>query len=211
MKKSLLIFTAILLLFSTVHYSQSFYSPVSNLKGFHSAYFQSGVKLNSSNSVSTSLSGVDVETQFVGFAGYQYWFDNEWSLNAFGGMFNVKSNTSIAGVSSISIFPTLMGVSYYPENLTLGDVGRVYFSGNIGIYSGTGTKASTDPLNIGTTTINESVLGVTAGAGVDVFVTNWLRLGPYLSYHFVSEFSEVIGERKNYSGPVFSFNAGFVF
>lgn len=212
MKKNTLFIVLIFFIFISTNYSQSFYSSTNtDLAGRSSVYIQGGTKLNSGSSANVSIASVETDMQFIGFIGYQYWFNNEWSLNGFGGMFNAASNVSPANVSSISIYPAMFGASYYPESLTLGDVGRVYFSASMGVYNGSGSKTTFSFSNFGTEVINESVFGAAAGAGIDLFISDWIRFGPSLSYHFVSQFSEVVGDRRDYSGPVFGFTAGILF
>ncbi len=211
MKKSAFLIISLFLIFTITAYSQSFYSPVQDLSGYSSIYIQAGSKLNSSSSASVSITGIKTDVQFVGFIGYQYWINNEWSLNSFAGAFKAASSVSIGNVSSISIYPAMFGASFYPEDLTLGDIGRVYFAASLGVYNGSATKAYFSFSNVGTEVTNESVFGAAVGAGIDLFFFDWLRLGPSLSYHFVTEFSEVVGDRNDYSGPVFAFSAGVLF
>ncbi len=183
---------------------------ITNLSGAHSVYFSAGFKMNSSTSASVSTLEVKTETNFIGFIGYQYWFSNEGAVNLTVGSFSSESNVSYMNISSNSIVPILFGFSYYPKKLSLGRVGRVRVGANMGIYMGNASKTNVSFVNIGSSAVNETVFGVEPNAGVDFFVTNWLRIGPSISYHFISEFKEVIGDRKNYSGPVFLFNIGVV-
>jgi hypothetical protein len=206
----------ILILISSISISQSnegssLQGEPINLTGVHSIYISFGFKMNSSNSTIASASGVKAETNFIGSLGYQYWWDNQWAMNVSAGVFSAEANVEYANVSSISIMPVLFGVSFYPEALTLGRTGRVHFGLNVGGYMGSGTRTGinlNNILNAGTSSVSETVFGAEPNAGIDFFVSKWLRLGPAISYHFVSEFSEVIGNRKNYSGPVFSVNVG---
>lgn len=212
MKKNTLLIVLIFFILSSSNFSQTYYSSTNtNLAGRSSVYIQGGTKLNSGSSANVSAASVETDMQFIGFVGYQYWFNNEWSLNGFGGMFNAASKVSAANVSSISVYPAMFGASYYPESLIIGDIGRVYFSASLGVYNGTGTKTSFSFSNLGAEVINESVFGAAVGAGIDLFPLDWLRVGPSLSYHFVSEFSQVVGDRRDYSGPVFGFTAGILF
>ncbi|MHC1739153.1 MAG: hypothetical protein AB9882_14190 [Ignavibacteriaceae bacterium] len=214
MKKSLMLSVIILILINSISHSQNIEENSStnknmNLNGSHSICMSFGFKMNSGTSVNTSLTEVKTETNFISTIGYKYWFDNQWSVNISAGLFNVETNSNYTKLSSISVVPVLFGFSFYPEFLTLGKVGRVHFGVNSGIYFGSAVKTSTgDLINSETTVVNETVFGAEPNAGIDFFVSKWILLGPAISYHFVSEFKEVIGNRKNYSGVVFSVKIG---
>ncbi len=215
MKKSLRFLTVIFFLLSSMTYPQSvknnsLNTTSINLKGKHSLFLQAGFKINSSSSVQTTITDVEAETNVMGCIGYQYWFDPEWSVNVSTGIFNAESNVNLTNISSIAIIPVLFGFSYYPEALSLGTVGRIYFGINTGIYTGSGTKTNLNFSDFGTSTVNETVLGIAPHAGIDFYISTWLRIGPVISYHLISEFQEVMGNRKNYSGPVFCFNVGIL-
>lgn len=197
--------------FAQINENDNSTSTVRNLAGTHSIYVNIGFKMNSSSSANATVYEVKSETNLIGSIGYQYWFDNQWSVNASLGLFSAEADVNYTNVSSTSIIPVLFGISFYPKALSLGRVGRVHFGVNTGVYirsrSSTGVNLD-NPLNIGTSSVNEEVFGVEPNAGIDFIVSKWIKIGPSLSYHFISEYKEVIGIRKNYSGPVFSINIG---
>ncbi|MBU0473020.1 MAG: hypothetical protein KKF62_02525 [Bacteroidetes bacterium] len=208
----------ILILISSISYSQineenDSPNEIRSLTGIHSIYMNLGFKMNSSTSANATVSEVKAESNFIGFIGYQYWLDMQWSVNATMGVFSAEANVNYTNVSSISIIPLLFGISYYPEALSLGRVGRVHFGVNTGIYMGSGSKSSVNfnnLSNIGASSVNETVFGVEPNVGIDFFLSKWIKIGSAVSYHFLSEFKEVVGNRKNYSGPVFSINIGIL-
>lgn len=216
MRKSLLLSAISLIVICSNSFSQTIEKSYStsfdrDLTGIHSIYINFGFKVNSGTSVNTTVSGVKAETNFTGSLGYQYWFDNQWSINASIGVFSAKTDVNYTNVNSISIVPILFGISYYPEALSLGSVGRVHFGVNTGVYIGSGSKTGVslnNLSNIGTSSVNETVFGVEPNAGIDFFLSKYIKIGPSVSYHYVSEFQEVIGNRKNYSGPVFTIHFG---
>ncbi len=182
-----------------------------NLSGTHSLYMNSGFKMNSGSSANATVSEVKTETNFTGSIGYQYWFENQWSVNVSAGFFSAASDVNYTNVSSIRIYPVLFGISYYPQVLSLGSVGRVHFGVNTGVYIASGSRTGVNlshPGNSGTSSVNETVFGIEPNVGIDFLVSKWIKIGPAVSYHMVSEFKDVIGKRKNYSGPVFSLNFG---
>lgn len=180
------------------------------LEGYNSIYLLTGVKMNSSSSANASLSDVKAESNFQLSLGYQYWFTEEWAVNASVGLFSAEADVKYTNVSAISIIPVLFGFSYYPEVLALGKTGRAHLGLNAGAYIGSATQNNLSLNNFGSSAVSETVFGVEPNAGIDFIVSNWLKIGPSISYHFVSQFNEVIGKRKNYSGPVFSLNIGLL-
>ena len=178
-----------------------------NLIGRHTLFIEGGLKANSNTSVTTNLSGVEVKTGFLGSMNYGYWFDNEWSLTLSAGIFASGTSARLNNVETDAIIPLLFGIRYYPEKFSLGSVGRVYAGLALGQYMGNGTRTIT---LLRTETITESVFGGEASIGCDLFFTSWFKFGPKLSYFFLGDFKEVIGDRKNLSGAAFSFDFGFV-
>ncbi|MBK7107414.1 MAG: outer membrane beta-barrel protein [Ignavibacteriae bacterium] len=207
MKNEILIIVVILFVITSTVYSQS----NMNLNGTNSINVSFGFKMNSTTSASTTLSEVNTETNILIDLNYQYWFDNQWSVDASVGTFGASANVNYSNISTVTIIPLLFGFSYYPEKLAIGDVGRIHFGLNTGIYigSGTQTKTSLDNLfSIGSDVVNETVFGVEPNLGIDFFISSWLKIGPKISYHFISNFKEL--GNKGYSGGVFAINLGIL-
>jgi hypothetical protein len=178
-----------------------------NLAGRHSVYFESGFKMNSKTTVVTNANNVETRTGFVGSFNYAYWFEDEWALTLSAGVFGAETSVKFNNVEANAIVPILFGVRYYPAKFALGSVGRVYTGLALGSYMGTATKTKT---LFSTETLSESVFGGQVFAGIDMFVTSWLKFGPKLSYYFLGDFKEIIGTEKNLSGAAFSLDFGFV-
>lgn len=138
---------------------------------------------------------------------YGYWFDEEWSLTFSAGVFGAGTSVRYNNVETKAVIPVLFGMRYYPAKFSLGSVGRVYAGLALGRYMGSGTRVRA---LFTTETFTESVFGGESSLGVDLFVTSWFKLGPKLSYHFLGDFSEIVGTKKNLSGAAFSFDFGFV-
>lgn len=181
-----------------------------NLQGVHSVYLLAGMKINSSSSANATLTAAKSEINAQFSLGYRYWFTNEWAVNASVGFFGAETDVNYSKVESITIIPILFGFNYYPQTLTLGNVGRAFVGMNAGAYMGNATKNNFSFNNLGSGSVSETVFGIEPNAGIDFIVSNWLRIGPSLSYHFISDFKEVIGNKKNYSGPIFSINVGLL-
>jgi hypothetical protein len=204
MKKLILLGIFCALIFQTTSIAQL--EPV-KLMGRHTITVEGGAKTNSNTSVTTGASGVDVKSGFVGSLNYGYWFDEEWAITLSVGGFGMGAKTSFNNVETSSVMPILFGAKYYPSKLALGAVGRIYFGLAAGDYMGFATKTQNIFNN---SVVSESVFGGQLSAGMDFFVASWLKFGPKLSYHFMGDFSEVIGTKKNLSGAAFSVEFGIV-
>ena len=198
-----------LLVIQSVSFAQD--GPI-NLSGRHSIFIDGGFKTNSTTSVIISSGTVETNTGFVGSINYSYWFENEWAMTFSAGVFGASTSTKFNGVETSGIVPLLFGVRYYPEKLSLGSKGRFYAGLSLGQYIGFATQAIKTESIFGAQaeTISESVFGGTADLGIDVFVASWFKIGPKLSYHFLSDYNKIIGTRKNLSGTSFAIEFGFV-
>ncbi len=123
----------------------------------------------------------------------------------------MESNVDYSGISSVNITPLLFGFAYYPDDVSLGDAGRVYVGLDAGVYIRTGSEVGLSTDDFASSTVSETAFGAAPKVGIDFFIKDWLRLGPVLSYHFVTEYEENIGGRTNNSGPALSLNLGVVF
>jgi hypothetical protein len=191
----------------SVLYSQE-ENPYMNLKGRHSITMSMGFKTNSTMTTNINPFGVETHSGFVGSIAYGYWFDNQWAINFEGGILGAETSAKFYDVSTKSIIPILFGIKYYPAFLSMGDVGRVYGGINFGAYIGFSTQSS---YWLNDEIISENVFGVQPIIGVDLFVADWLKIGPSLSYHILGDFNEIIYPKKNYSGLEFLVNFGVVF
>ena len=197
-----------------------FFQPISfaqtepiKLLGSHSITIECGTKTNSTISTSTSLSGIDVKAGFIGSLCYGYCFDEEWAFTLSGGVFGAGVNTTFNNVETNAVLTFLTGIKYYPTELSLGSKGRVYVGLSLGQYTVFATRSiRTESINGPLTeTINESVFGGQASVGIDFFIAAWFKIGPKLSYHFMGDFEQAIGTKKNLSGTAFSLEIGSVF
>lgn len=180
-----------------------------NLTNRNSLSLIGGTVINNSTSTTVGVTGVNAEVNALGIIEYEHHFSNEWSLGLSAGLFSVASSVNVLGVSSILIYPTFFDVLYYPNNFAFGKSTRAYAGIGVGVYNAQADKVGVFPA--GVSSINETVFGVRPHVGIDIFIVDWFKFGPNISYHLMSDFSEVIGERKNYSGPAFSLRFGFMF
>jgi hypothetical protein len=180
-------------------------SPI-DLTDCHTIGVSGGAKTNSRTVVATDLSGVSLETGFIGFFQYGYWFDPQWQLNITVGIFGAKMDTDYLGTKINATMPVLFGVSYAPLALAMGKAGRPFVGIAPGVYVQTASSTSIVP-PFATETSSETVLGARFIVGADLFPARWLRITPSLSYHLMGEFSK----GGSYSGAEFSVGLGVVF
>lgn len=178
------------------------------LKGKHSIYFEGGFKTNSQTSVVTVFNTVETKTGFIGSLNYGYFWDEEWALNFSAGIFGAEANTKYNNTEVNGIASVLFGIRYYPANLSLGDIGRVYIGSSIGQFIGFATKTKN---LFSTENLSESVLGAQIIVGFDWYIASWFKIGPSFSYYLMEDFKKVIGTENNMSGGGFSFDFGFLF
>ncbi len=196
-----------------------------NLKGRHSISMSIGMRTNSNSMIIRTPSifsdwyhendNLDIKGGFMGTFSYNYWFEDEWSVNFQVGIisadvnldyFSENRNDDYTNVASNTITPVLMGFKYYPKFLSMGSIGRVYAGINFGAYIGTASRSS---LWLFHETIIETVFGAEPNAGVDLFVAKWLRLGPCLTYNVHTNFKSSTLNNDDAFG--FMVNMGVVF
>jgi hypothetical protein len=205
MKTKIVLFFIIVLL-SNFMFAQT--ANNENLKNRHSIGLYGGFKGNSQVAVSAIPTITDMKTGFMGGIEYGYWFADEWQVGLSAGLVAANSNLHFVNVESNAVIAVLFGFKYYPANLKLGEVGRVYASFFAGPYVG---MAQNESGMIGSVkTITETVIGGQAGVGIDLFVARWLKIGPALNYNFMGDLNEIAGEKKNFSGLAFVVNYGIV-
>jgi hypothetical protein len=151
---------------------------------------------------------------FMGGLTYSYWLQEDlaMSISLLGmvGDLETKTATSEVSTHTVTVAPILMGVRYYLPRSSFETSWRPFLSVGMGPYIGTETKSE----------INQTVLveqsTVTAfggflGGGIDFILSRHFTIGLNTGYHFMTDFSEPLGGRDNYSGPEFSIGFGYVF
>jgi hypothetical protein len=177
------------------------------LKGSSAFSISPGVKTNSTMVAITNGTNISTQSGFTGFFSYGYWFAEEWQIHLQAGVFVAEANITTTNVSAKSIIPLLFGIRYYPSFLSFGDFGKTYFGLSAGAYIGAGVNISG---SITTTQSTEAKQGFETIMGLDLFLTNWLKIGPSVAYHKFGDYSKIVSETKNYSGAEFALNMGIV-
>lgn len=191
---------------------------VRSLKGKHGLQVNLGVLGQASTTNQISFAGLTTESNAKDFSGsvaYTYWFERDWAVHASIGFLDADVTTSIGGdrgtlTESAGVVPILLGLRYYPSELAPSTAMRPYLAGAIGPYLG---YHSRDRIGFGIASDyrSETAAGAYAGAGIDWFVGNIVKIGLNGGYHFVSDFDRPIGTEENFSGAEFSVTVGFIF
>lgn len=161
-----------------------------------------------------SPSGVSSAAQSSGFIGglsFSHWWAEDLSFVASIGMLNAEASSSVTPGAFVqrasTVVPLLLGVQYYVPSSTLDSDLRPYITASVG--PAMGFEARNDLL--GQVARKESAIDLHVGAGVDFRLSNLFKAGVGAGYHLMSDFSEPVGARKNYSGPSFHFSIGILF
>ena len=176
----------------------------------HTIMVSGGMKFNSHTSAAVSNGSVQSDLGITGFVGYEYRFNPYWSVNTHIGMFGVESDVGVSGVSNITISYILIGFRYDPEFLALADNLQLYGGLNMGSFIGTASQTGMSGFSPTVSTVTETQFGGQVLFGMDVYVSDWLKIGPMFSYSFIPDFNKVVGELTNYSGGALSVTLGLL-
>ena len=151
---------------------------------------------------------------FAGALGYDSFTREDLALGISVGVLDGETSTAVGPTgtssSSASVVHILLGVTYYPEALRIGQTLRPWVSGSAGPYIGASTNSQTAPV-VSSETVTETVLGARLAAGIDWHVGRQLKLGLTFGYHLVEEFDQLIGNTDDYSGAEVSLLLGLHF
>lgn len=166
---------------------------------------------SNNNSVSVGQFNLNTSGNIPGVKLKLNYYKNNYSMFASLGVYGteLKNEVSVFNTSSSSsvIVPLLVGFNYY-FNLTDDEVPlKPYVSAAAGMYIGFQQKSAILSVESRTET---SIGGIVSG-GVDFELLNWLKLNLEAGYNFVSDFNNLIGTKKNYSGAELSIGMGLKF
>lgn len=153
---------------------------------------------------------------------YGYWLQENLSVNLSLGMMAVEadSRAGIAtdsrmwslGVSqhSVAVVPLLLGLRYYIPPPAPDTPVRPYVAAGTGVYLGYEARNE-----VGLRMLQESrtltAAGGHLGGGIDIQAGRHVMVGVNAGYHFVTDFTEPLGGRENYSGPEFGIGISWLF
>jgi len=183
---------------------------------------QLGLKVgmwSQTNSVRTeiALSGVETTVGNNGAMGgifYGHWIQENFELtvNIEGMALDVSTESGLFGVSSetSSVSAFLIGGKYYFVNSTLQSSVRPFVRGSVGPFIGSQSSNTISP-SIIVESRTETAIGAQFAGGLSFLTTSYLMRQIEVSYNLMTDFDAAIGGSKNYSGPGFSFNCGWLF
>lgn len=153
---------------------------------------------------------------------YGYWLQENLSVNLSLGTMAVEavSRAGLAvgppvwspGVSQhvVAVFPLLLGLRYYIPRPTPDTPVRPYVAAGAGVYVGYEARNE-----VGLRILQESrtltAMGGHLGGGIDIQAGRHVMFGANAGYHFVTDFTEPLGGRENYSGPEFGLGISWLF
>lgn len=185
-------------------------SPFGNLAGRSrigaSFGFRSGNAQQTGWGYGTSvISGAENLT--LGF-GYAYWLREDLTLNLSMSILAPEVGVRVgpASVTTNGIVAALAGLRWYPPDIGTPTV-KPYLTGSIGPYIGSGVEVRT----YGTRTQTVVSPGGHAGAGVDIQFHRDFILGVRGGYNFMSDFSQPLADRGNFSGFEMGVEISWVF
>jgi len=219
MKTKVILLSFIILSFSQFLFAQTDVVSYPSFTGKNSIDLHFGLFDNSGQSAIT-ISSTSVTTNstngFIGSLSYQYWIKEYLSARLSLGalLIETKTTTGIINVSTetATLMPVLIGVNFYPLQISRENNVLPYVSLAAGPYIGTYTKNEVAITRIvANETVVESTFGLRIGGGVDFLIGSIFKMGLGVAYHSVSDFKEPIGGDTNYDGTEYLITIGFVF
>ncbi|GEM_PF-1489787 len=150
----------------------------------------------------------------MGGVGFSHWLNENWALYVSISAMSAETETRIddLGVSTNTsiVSPIIMGARRY---ITMNDPNtmfRPYLEAGVGAF-----VASQEKSKVGSTILHESTqeatFGGRIGGGFDLLLSRKITLGACGLYDIMADFSDPIGNRKNYNGAEFNIIFGFLF
>ena len=170
-------------------------------------------------SAATTVGPLGVETTVgaddVFFSlGYSRWMKENVAGHATVGVLSVEAS-SRAGPLGVSqnaavICPMIVGMRYYPRRGSLDAAFRPFLTAGVGLISGFHSRG-----DVGFQVVQESgalsTFGSKTGVGFDLSMGRSFVAIADLGYNLMTDFSDEIGGRRNYSGLEFGLGIGWQF
>lgn len=146
--------------------------------------------------------------------GYSRWMREDVAGYAALGVMSVgaSSRVGLSGVSqrSAAILPVIVGMRYYPTRPTTRTQFRPFLTAGAGPVTGF-ESGSEIGLQVVQKAATMTAFGCQAGAGLDVRMGGSVVMNGTLGYNLMTDFSEAVGGRRNYSGLEFGLGFGWQF
>lgn len=145
---------------------------------------------------------------------YTHWMRDTWAI---GGEFSaIRSSTNVAITSysvierTTTIASMLLSLRYYLPELSYRSPIRPFFLAGAGPVFATETLSEVYGYVYAESETHTAFCGQ-LGGGIDVIAADQVMVGFKAAYDFMSEYSDPVGGRRDYSGPEFSLSIGYLF
>lgn len=174
-----------------------------------------GVGLLDNTRSTVTSGGTTISALGVGGSlAYTYWLTDDLGLSAQVGAVSVEATVSASGgqseVRSATIVPLLFGLKYQPFRMQGSDRLRPYLAAAVGPFLGTDAGVSAGAGGASVDSRTETALGGRAAIGLDFLASHRVMLGVGAGYRLMTDFSEAIGDDRNYSGAEFTLSVGLL-
>ena len=133
-----------------------------------------------------------------------------FTLLASAGEVSTRVGSSGVSTHTMGVYSLLLGVRYYLPESSFDTSLRPYLTTSVGPY--VAREAKTE---VGSQIIVESQtltsFGTNLGGGLDFVISRNFMGGVNVGYNLMTDFSEPVGGRDNYSGPEFSIGISYLF
>ena len=161
------------------------------------------------SAVNVGLTGVETSIESGGILGgiaYGKWLQEnlviDISITALRADLSVNAGVTGVATNNAWVVPILVGVRYYPISSTLESSWRPYLRAGVGPYIGSESKTEVN-IQVIVESKTRTAFGGFLGTGLDILLSKSFILGLEGGYNLISDFSEPIGGRKNYSSGEF--------
>ena len=133
-----------------------------------------------------------------------------FTFSASAGEVSTRVGSSGVSTRNIGVYSLLLGVRYYLPESSFDTSMRPYLTASLGPFVARESKTE-----VGSQIIVESQtltsFGTNLGGGMDFVISRNFMCGVNVGYNLMTDFSEPVGGRDNYSGPEFSVGISYLF
>jgi outer membrane protein W len=151
---------------------------------------------------------------FIGGLSFGHWLTESLALEFSVAVMQTKFGTDIGilnvSTKASSVTAVLFGArQYFPRSTFDGSL-RPFASVAVGPFTGSQSETRVG-LGVVSESRTERAFGAQLGGGVDFILSRHFLAGIAVGYNLMSDFSQPIGGRTNYDGPVFSMEFSYLF
>jgi outer membrane protein W len=173
-----------------------------------------GLKSEKASALTTDVQVVSGKGGFLGGLAYSYWIRENVALSLSASYLKAesKTQTDLGAIYShnVTIVPTVLSLRFYLHESDLKSAFRPFAEVGLGAFVASVNEASSGE-EIVQESLTQTSYGGYVGGGLDFQINHYLMLGTRAGYHLISDFSDPMGGRKNYSGPEMNFGVSLLF